>query len=185
MSFLVDYGKFFRMAFSQNISRRLFGSLRYGTHPTSFVGHRFWILYQIDVKLKRASFKDNLRNYEAASAVFVGGFCNINYYCTLLFSSFSKIYFYQCYQSTRETTDILLFILKREFKELCNIWYNYFESKIKPSSREICFGSVSQKSRQNLPLPSALWKKQKKTSNQHLIKYLCELSHSFVISCNF
>ena len=121
MSFLVDYGKFFRMAFSQNISRRLFGSLRYGTHPTSFVGHRFWILYQIDVKLKRASFKDNLRNYEAASAVFVGGFCNISYYCTLLFSSFSKIYFYQCYQSTRETTDILLFILKREFKELCNI----------------------------------------------------------------
>ena len=124
MSFLVDYGKFFRMAFSQNISRRLllFGSLRYVIHPTSFVGHRFWILYQIDVKLKRASLKDNIKTYS--------------------------------YSFWSESS-----------KELCNIWYNYFESKITLSSRKICFGCVSQKSRQNVPLPSPLWKNRKK----HLI----------------
>lgn len=182
MSFLVDYGKFFRMAFSQNIFRRLFGSLRYGTHPTSFAGHRFWILYQIDVKLKRASLKEITKLLLLCSWV---GFVTSIITALFCFPLFPKFISISVISLQEKPQTFYCLFWSESSKELCNIWYNYFESKITPSSRETCFRCVSQKSRQNLPLPSALWKKQKKTSNQHLIKYLCELSHSFVISSNF
>ena len=131
MSFLVDYGKFFRMAFSQNISRRLFGSLRYGTHPTSFAGHRFWILYQIDVKLKRASLKEITKLLLLCSWV---GFVTSIITALFCFPLFPKFISISVISLQEKPQTFYCLFWSESSKELCNIWYNI--SKVRLNLRQ-------------------------------------------------